>query len=493
MRKMKEELFGFEPRRALIAAICIIVVTWLLSFLMPTEASEFGAWSLLPATFLIVYIFITKRILESLVLSCLMGLIMAAKTVNVFSEFSTILTDTMLDPDMAWLIIVCGLMGSIIALIERAGGAIAFGNWAAKHAKGEKSSLVWTWIMGIAIFLDDYLNSMAVGSCMRSLTDKFKVPREMLAYVVDSTAAPLCVLIPISTWAVFAVDLLEANGWAPEGMGLVYFIQTIPYNFYAWVAAIMVILVIFRVIPVFGPMKKAYARVAAGGPLAPEGSEKIDLYSGDTLTFAKTPRIINLVIPIISLVVFTLIFDIDLQMGVICTIPVMFILYLAQGIMNAEEFADCVVKGLQNMIMPLLLMVLAWVFAAMSEQIGFTQYVIDTVAANVGVALLPFVVFVALAITQFVTGTNWGLYIIALPIVIPLAIQMDANIALSVGAVISAGVLGSHCCFYSDATVLTSAACGCDNLRHAVTQMPYGILAGVIAAVMFLVCGFIMG
>ena len=413
MRKMKEELFGFEPRRALIAAICIIVVTWLLSFLMPTEASEFGAWSLLPATFLIVYIFITKRILESLVLSCLMGLIMAAKTVNVFSEFSTILTDTMLDPDMAWLIIVCGLMGSIIALIERSGGAIAFGNWAAKHAKGEKSSLVWTWIMGIAIFLDDYLNSMAVGSCMRSLTDKFKVPREMLAYVVDSTAAPLCVLIPISTWAVFAGGLLEANGWAPEGMGLIYFIQTIPYNFYAWVAAIMVILVIFRIIPVFGPMKKAYARVAAGGPIAPEGSEKIDLYSGGELNFTKTPRIINLVIPIISLVVFTLIFDIDLQMGVICTIPVMFILYLAQGIMNAEEFADCVVKGLQNMIMPLLLMVLAWVFAAMSEQIGFTQFVIDTVAANVGVALLPFVVFVALAITQFVTGTNWGLYIIA--------------------------------------------------------------------------------
>lgn len=490
---MKEELFGFEPRRALIAAICVIVGTWLLSFLMPTEASEFGAWSLLPATFLIVYIFITKRILESLVLSCLMGLIMAAKTINVFGEFSVLLTDTMLDPDMAWLIIVCGLMGSIIALIERSGGAIAFGNWAAKHAKGEKSSLVWTWIMGIAIFLDDYLNSMAVGSCMRSLTDKFKVPREMLAYVVDSTAAPLCVLIPISTWAVFAGGLLEANGWAPEGMGLIYFIQTIPYNFYAWVAAIMVILVIFRIIPVFGPMKKAYARVAAGGPIAPEGSEKIDLYSGGELNFTKTPRIINLVIPIISLVVFTLIFDIDLQMGVICTIPVMFILYLAQGIMNAEEFADCVVKGLQNMIMPLLLMVLAWVFAAMSEQIGFTQYVIDTVAANVGVALLPFVVFVALAITQFVTGTNWGLYIIALPIVIPLAIQMDANVALSVGAVISAGVLGSHCCFYSDATVLTSAACGCDNFRHAFTQMPYGILAGVIAAIMFLVCGFIMG
>ncbi|MBR4987975.1 MAG: hypothetical protein IKY81_04915 [Methanocorpusculum sp.] len=493
MRKLKEEVLDFKPRRALLSAICVIVVTWLLSFIMPTEASEFGAWSLLPATFLIVYIFITKRILESLVLSCLMGLIMAAKTVNVVSEFSTILTDTMLDPDMVWLIIVCGLMGSIISLIERSGGAIGFGNWAAKWVKGEKSSLVWTWIMGVVIFLDDYLNSMAVGSCMRSLTDKFKVPREMLAYVVDSTAAPVCVLIPISTWAVFAGGLLEVNGWAPEGMGLIYFIQTIPYNFYAWVALLMVILVIFRIIPVFGPMKKAYARVAAGGPLAPEGSDKIDLYSGDTLHIPKNPRMINLIMPILSLIFFTLIFGIEMQMGVICTIVFMFIFYLAQGIMTAEEFADCVVKGLQNMIMPLLLMVLAWVFAAMSEQIGFTQYVIDTVAANVGVALLPFVVFVALAITQFVTGTNWGLYIIALPIVIPLAIQMDANVALSVGAVISAGVLGSHCCFYSDATVLTSAACGCDNFRHAVSQMWYGILAGVIAAALFLIFGILMG
>ena len=265
MRKLKEEIIDFKPRRALLSAVCVILATWLLSFLMPTEASEFGAWSLLPATFLIVYIFITKRILESLVLSCLMGLIMVAKTVNVFSEFSVILTETMLDPDMVWLIIVCGLMGSIISLIEKSGGAMGFGNWAAKHAKGEKSSLVWTWILGIVIFLDDYLNSMTVGSCMRSLTDKFKVPREMLSYVVDSTAAPICVLIPISTWAVFAGGLLEVNGWAPEGMGLVYFIQTIPYNFYAWVAAIMVLLVIFRIIPVFGPMKKAYARVAAGG------------------------------------------------------------------------------------------------------------------------------------------------------------------------------------------------------------------------------------
>ena len=147
--------------------------------------------------------------------------------------------------DIAWLIIVCGLMGSIIALIEKAGGSFAFGEWIAKKAKTKKSSLIWTWILGIVIFIDDYLNSLTVGSCMTTLTDKHKVPREFLAYVVDSTAAPLCVIIPISTWAVFCSRILEVNGWAPAGEGLFYFIKTIPYNFYGWIAAMMACIAIW--------------------------------------------------------------------------------------------------------------------------------------------------------------------------------------------------------------------------------------------------------
>ncbi len=489
---LKNEVKNFEPLRAVITAAAIILVTFLLTFVMPDDPADFGPWSLIPAIFLIVYIFLTKRILESLVLSCVMGLIMLNGSLNVIGDFSTILTDTMLDGDMAWLIIVCGLMGSIIALIERSGGAFAFGQWAATKAKSDKSALIWTWILGIVVFIDDYLNSLTVGSCMTTLTDKHKVPREMLSYVVDSTAAPLCVLIPISTWAVFAGGLLETNGWAPDGEGLVYFIKTIPFNFYGWIAAIIVPLVALKIIPVFGPMKKAYERVQAGGPIAPEGSEKIDIHSGDEIEIPENPRIINLIIPIVSLVVFTIIFDVDMQMGVVCTIALLFVIYLAQGLMTAVEFADLCVKGLCNMVMPLLLMVLAWAFAAVNDEIGFTQYVIDTVSANVSVALLPFVVFCALAVTEFITGTNWGMYIIALPIVIPLAMQMDANMALSVAAVLSAGVLGSHCCFYSDATILTSAACGCDNFRHAITQMPFGLLAGVLSAILFLIFGFVM-
>ena len=204
------------------------------------------------------------------------------------------------------------------------------------------------------------------------------------------------------------------------------------------------------------------------------------------------PKMMNLFLPIAVLIAATIIFDVDMQMGVLCTLAFMFVFFLAQKLMSAMEFADVCVKGIQNMIMPLMLMVLAFLFAEINDQIGFTAYVIDSVAVLVTPALMPFAIFMALAVTEFITGTNWGMYIIALPIVIPLAMQMEVDMALAVGAVLSAGVLGSHCCFYSDATILTSAACGCDNFRHAFTQMPFGLLAGVIAAIFFLIAGIIM-
>lgn len=494
MENLSKDLRGFKPLRSLIAVIAVILITFIVAKLfIPDDPDKLGAWSLVPALFLVVYIFVTKRILESLILASLMGFIMVSEGGNLLSTFSDSLLGVMMAEDIAWLIIVCGLMGSIISLIERSGGAFAFGEWAATKAKSRKSALMWTWLLGVVIFIDDYLNSLTVGSCMTSLTDKHKVPREFLSYVVSSTAAPLCVLIPISTWAVFCGRLLETNGWATEGDGLLYFIKTIPFNFYGWAAALLVPLVVFGIVPIFGPMKGAEKRVAEGGPLAPPGSEKIDIHAdADQMEMPENPRMINLFVPIIVLVVSTIIFDVDMQMGVLCTLAFMFVFYLAQGIMSAMEFADVCVKGIQSMIMPLMLMVLAFLFGEVNDQIGFTAYVINSAAHIMTPALMPFIIFVALSITEFITGTNWGMYIIALPIVIPLAMELDVNMSLAVAAVLSAGVLGSHCCFYSDATILTSSACGCDNFRHAFTQMPFGLLAGVIAAIAFLICGLVM-
>ena len=490
-KQLQAEAVSFNARRSLLAVIVIIAVSMLLTSFMPEDPADFGILATIPALFLIIYIFITKRILEALTLASIMGFFMVSRG-DVLGTFSSSLLEVMMSEDIAWLIIVCGLMGSIISLIEKAGGAFAFGEWVAKRAKTRKSSLIWTWILGIIIFIDDYLNSLTVGSCMAPLTDKHKVPREFLAYVVDSTAAPLCVIIPISTWAVFCGRLLEVNGWAPEGDGLIYFIKTIPFNFYGWIAAIIVPLIILGIIPTFGPMKKAEQRVLEGGPLAPAGSEKIDIRSGITdIVLPENPKVINFLLPIIVLVGATIYFDVDMQMGVLVTMGFMFVLFLAQNIMSAEDFSDVALQGIKNMILPLMLMVLAFLFAEVNDQIGFTYYVISSASKYMTPELMPVTIFIILAITEFITGTNWGMYVIALPIVIPLAMGLDVNMALAVSAVLSAGVFGSHVCFYSDATVLTSAATGCNNFDHAYTQAPFGILAAAISAVCFLIAGFI--
>ena len=451
-----------------------------------------GFFALIPALFLIVYIFTTKRILEALILATLMCFIFADRT-HFLSEFNTGLTSVMMDEDTGWLIIVCGLMGSIIKLIEKTGGSLAFGKFVAKHSKSRVGTLLWTYLLGIIIFIDDYLNSLTVGSCMAPITDKHKVSREELTYIVDSTAAPVCVLLPISTWAVFASRLFVANGLTTEENSLLYFIKTIPFNFYAWTALIIVFLFILRVIPPIGRMKKADNRVKNGGPVAPPGSEKIDIRgnSNETCTDGK---MIDFLLPIACLVLATIFSGIDMQKGVIITLGFMFVLYVSRGLMTAQEFADYCIEGLKNMLLPLILMVLAFLFSYASSRIQFTQTIIQGVLPVMEKIpqLMPLLIFIILGITEFITGTNWGLYIIALPIVIPLAQAVGVNPVLAVSAVLSAGVFGSHICFYSDATIISSSACGCDNFEHGISQMPYGFIGAGISMILFTIAGFLM-
>lgn len=510
-KELKQEADSFNGKVSLIAVLLVILAAVIISLFLPDDPTKFGAASLIPAAFLIAYIFSTQRILEALTLASLTGFIMVSRPAgfgsggfsgllfgcgqwfhNVLTSFSDTALAVMMSEDIAWLIIVCGLMGSIIALIEKAGGSFAFGEWIATKAKTRRSALICTWALGVIVFIDDYLNSLTVGSCMAPLTDRHKVPREFLAYVVDSTAAPLCVIIPISTWAIFCSRILEANNWAPAGQGLYYFFKTIPFNFYGWIAAIMVPLVILNIIPTFGPMRKAEERVREGGPLAPANSEKIDIRAGaDMGGIPENPKMRNLFVPIIVLVASTIFFDMDMQIGVLFTLGFMFIFFLSQNLMTAEDFSDVMIQGLKNMMLPLMLMILAFLFAEVNNQIHFTYYVITTATKYMTPELMPLAVFFVLSVTEFITGTNWGMYIIALPIVIPLAVNLDANVVLTVSAVLSAGVFGSHICFYSDATVVTSAATGCNNFDHAYTQAPFGLLCAGISAVLFLIAGFL--
>ena len=482
---------------SLLTGIVVLALAFCLrSFVLPAEGSV-GAWCVVPAVLTVVWTFSTKRVLEALTLGTVVGFILCSPIgTNVITTYSDSLLKSMMSKDIAWLIIVCGLMGSIIALIDVAGGAQAFCRWAAKHARGEKSSLLWAWVLGCIIFIDDYLNSLTIGSCMAPLTDRHRTPREMLAYVTDSTAAPLCVLIPITTWAAFAGRILVRSGWQENGANEIgMFIKTIPYNLYGWIAALIVPLVILGIVPKIGAMRRAYKRVAEGGPLAPEGSERISILPGDHgqgESTQKNPRMINFLLPIAVLIGATIYFDTEMAMGVLVTLPVMFVLYISQRIMTANEFWDGIVRGIGNLVMPLLLMVAAFVFADMNEKIGFTAWCIETGKTYMTTATAPMWIFVILAATEFITGTNWGMYVIALPIVIPLARDLGVHMPLAVAACLSAGVFGSHISFCSDATVISSAACGCDNYRHALSQLPYGLIAAALSFLGFGILGFCM-
>lgn len=481
----------FEGYPKVIKTYGILIVFFIVVlFLARGDVESFGPITLIPAAFLLVYIFYTKRILESLLLGGLLGFLMAHKS-DFFSPLSESFLNIMINEDIGWLFIVCGLMGSIIALIEKAGGAYAFGEWVAKRAKTKRSTLLWTWILGAVIFIDDYLNCLTVGACMSPLTDKHKVPREFLAYIVDSTAAPVCVLIPISTWAIFIGSLMEQHGMAPDGQGVAYFIRTIPFNFYGWFAAFIVPLVILGIIPVFGPMKKAVIRAEETGVLAPPGSEKIDMKAGEKFEVPANTKLSTFFLPILCLVASTIYFDIDMQMGVIFTCAFIFVYYIATGVMGPEEYMDLLVTGIKNMLFPLFMVVLAYFFADACEQIGFMEYVIGLGMRFMSPQMLPLVVFITFGITEFIMGISWGMYVIAMPIVIPLSAALGANPFIAVGAVCSAGVWGSHICFYSDATILTSAACGCDNFRHAITQLPYGMVGMILSVIAFATVGLL--
>ena len=441
---------------------------------MTPESSWF---SVIPAAVAILTAVLSRRPIESLLAGVFAGLLLLGPG-SAISNFSTILLEVMMDETIAWVIIVCGLMGSLIALLMRVGAADAFSHALASRAKDARSSLLYTWCLGLVIFIDDYLNALAVGSAMRKVTDKFRVSREMLAYVVDSTAAPICVLIPVSTWAVFFAGVLEVSDVAEPGEGMALYISSIPYMLYAWIAGLMVPLVATGRIPPLGMMKIAQARAAENGSASHD-----DEFEVSTNENTGRVRIYHFMLPLLALIGFSLWYDLDVQIGVLMALVVTIVLYGVQRLMAWSAMFDAVLEGIKIMVPALTIVVVAFMFKEVNDQLGLAQFVIENVTPYMTPTLLPLVVFVTMALIAFATGSSWGVFAIAIPIVLPLADSVGVSPQLAIGALISASAFGSHACFYSDATVLAAQGSGCGVMEHALTQIPYAIIAALLAGI----------
>ena len=433
---------------------------------------------LLPAVITVCVAVVSRRPIESLLAGILVGLLMLGPT-TALDQFSNMLLEVMMSETIAWVIIVCGLMGSLIMLLLRVGSVDAFSEALAAKAKSSKSALMYTWLLGITVFIDDYLNALAVGAAMRKVTDQFGVSREKLAYVVDSTAAPICVLVPISTWAVFYASLFQESGFAEPGQGMDLYISAIPYMIYPIVAVLLVPLVALEVIPAFGPMKAAELRSAQSPLRQPATLTDED----NTQEPDREVRLYHFLLPLATLIGFTLWYELDVQIGVIASVTLTILLFGAQRLLAWTEMFDAVLDGIKMMLPALTIVVIAFVFKEVNDQLGLPNFVIANIAPLMTPLLFPVVTFLTMALISFATGSSWGVFAIAIPIILPLATSVGVSIPLAIGALLSASAFGSHACFYSDATVLAAQGSGCDVIDHALTQIPYALIAAAMSCI----------
>lgn len=462
----------------------------------------FGLISLLPVLLVLVCAIITRKAFESLLLGTAVGaIIYAFGTYMGDHTFIATLGDTWnvwfgttLDTigGNAYYIVMFGMFGVLIKLLDDSGAALGFADLATKVASSRKKTMVATWILGIVIFIEDYLNALGVAVAMKTISDKYKISREMLAFIVNATGAAVCILVPISTWGALYSKQIAKVGLLDES-GLLAYSKSIPYMLYAWIAVIVVPLFIFKVIPLFGPMKQAEQRALDTGKVFPdwyyEGQESgVEALEGENV---KKSSSANFIVPMIAMVIITL-WSGDILVAVIASVVLLAIMLLIQKRLNFLAFCDSFLEGFKDMLYVTMLVITAFTLQAFNDMLGLTPYVIDSVKPILSPALFPVVIFIVIGALAFGTGSFWGIAAISFPIMLPLADAMGVNIYVAIGTVAAATAFGSQACFYSDAVTVTAAATGIRNIDYARTALPLLVVPIVLAIIAYLILGFVM-
>jgi Na+/H+ antiporter NhaC len=451
---------------------------------------NYGLITLLPPLFIVVFAIITKLTFEALALGGLICYMISDRASFFTTYVDQAIFGVLTDYDSMWIIMIIGLFGSLIALMERTKGTIGFAKWLEKYANTPKKTLMYSFFLGLAIFVDDYLNTLAVATSMLRVADKQKIPREMMAYVIASTGASDCTVIPFSTWVVYYAGLFaaipELAPWGATGNGLSFYYHMVPTIFYGWTCLLVVPLVVFGVIPIFGPMKKAYNRVATTGMV----------YSTDSAKYNKTAEdddgehssLWLFVAPIILMVLITIVLG-DMLFGVLGGVGLLILMIIITRKMTLREISDTVMTGFGNMTQMNAIILAALAVKISMANINLPNYIIEAALPYMKPSIFPLLSFIIVATIAWFTGSNWGIPAVTVPILMPLAVAGGANVILTASAIVSGGVFSSHACFYSDCTVLTSAATRIEVMEHNLTQIPYALISAAIAILLFGVCG----
>lgn len=509
---------------------------------------HFGMWGIIPPVLTIALAFMTKNVIVSLFVGILSGCLIIAggNPAAALMQLTDLLAGALADGWNIRIFLFCSLLGALVGLLSKTGAAQAFGLWMSKKLKNGRASQCATFSFGLLVFIDDYFNSLTVGTVMRPINDQNKVSRAKLAYILDSTAAPVCILAPVSSWVVTVLSIVRnSEGFAALGMSdFEFFIRAIPYNLYALTTLLMVIAIIaFQ--SDFGAMKKSEQLAKTSGLLWNEkvyGGISGDLREEQT-TRAKP---IDMLVPIVLLIVCALAFfpivswinvidgaaiislsqaaasmslrqafittdsSYALFYAIIFTLFITYIYYLARRLINLKEASEAVRDGIQSMVPALIILTMAWSIGTVIRSspadggLGLGRYLSElVVTSRFPLPLVPGIVFVLSAVIAFATGTSWGTFGIMIPIVMPIAVglaqaaQLSQNaemnaVFICISAVLGGAVFGDHASPISDTTILSSTGAGCPHLEHVATQMPYALFAATCALAGFIIGGIFM-
>ena len=470
--------------------------------------------SLLPPVIAIVLALITKEVYSSLFIGIVAGGLLYANG-NLELMLNTMLYNEdggmiykLADSWNVGILVFLVILGIMVALMNKVGGSAAFGQWASTHIKSRVGAQLANMALGVLIFVDDYFNCLTVGSVMRPVTDRHQVSRAKLAYLIDATAAPVCIIAPVSSWAAAVTSSV------PEGSdinGFSMFLRTIPYNFYA-LTTLLMILVITLLKFDFGPMKLHEANAIKGDLFTTSERPYGDV---DDEAVAPHGKVIDLVFPVIALIIccvigmvytggffegesfITAFSNSDASMGLVLgslvTLVITFCFYITRGVMTFKEFTDCIPEGFKAMVAPILILTMAWTLSGVTGLLGADSYVHDIVANSAGALklFLPCIIFMVALFLAFSTGTSWGTFAILIPIVCNVFGDADTYemLVISISACLAGAVCGDHCSPISDTTIMASAGAHSDHVNHVSTQLPYAFTAAAVSFVGYLIAG----
>ncbi len=466
------------------------------------------ALSLLPPVIAIALALITKEVYSSLFIGIVVGGLLYSNFSfegTVLHVFESGIVSVLSDSYNVGILVFLVILGALVCLMNKAGGSAAFGRWAQGHIKSRVGAQLATIVLGCLIFIDDYFNCLTVGSVMRPVTDKYKVSRAKLAYIIDATAAPICIIAPISSWAA------AVAGFAEDGQGLNLFIRAIPFNFYAILTVVMMVGMVLMKTE-FGLMGKFEENAVENGDLF-SGSNPYAMMDDEVVE--DKGRVMDLVVPIVVLVIFCIIgmiysggffsgasfvdafsssdASVGLMLGSAFALVVAFIYYLIRKSMSFRDMMNCIPEGFKAMVPAIMILTFAWSLKAMTDSLGAKYFVRDFVRSSAdGMQMfLPAIVFVVGCLLAFATGTSWGTFGILIPIV-QNVFPMDNPLSIvCISACMAGAVCGDHCSPISDTTIMASAGAQCDHVNHVSTQLPYAITAAVVSCVSYIVAGFI--